>query len=813
MAQKNLEHKEPNRQVRETEITKELRDSYLDYAMSVIVGRALPDVRDGLKPVHRRILWAMWDAGINHSAKYRKSANVVGDVMGHYHPHGNDPIYEALVRMAQDFSLRYPLVDGQGNWGNIDGDPAAAMRYTECRLSKIAESLLADIEKETVDFAPNYDDTRKEPLVLPSKFPNLLVNGSDGIAVGMATKIPPHNLNEVIDATLHLIDNPKTSSEDLMEFIKGPDFPTGGVIYDRQGINDAYVSGRGAIVLRGKAEVDEKSIVISEIPYQVDKSELLMKMAELVQEKRIEGVRDIRDESDKEMSVRIVVDLKTGAIPQKVLNQFWKHTDLQKDYHLNMVALVEGLKPETMSVKDVLANFIDHRQTVIARRAQYDVMKAKERAHILEGLSKALHSIDKIIATIKKSPDKDKAKDNLTKKFRLTELQAIAILEMRLQTLAALERQKIEDELKEKRVLIQQLTELLKSPKRILGVVKDELSETKKIFGDERKTRVVAGKLKEFAAEDLIPKEETVITMSGDGYIKRISPTTFRTQHRGGKGLMGSALGEEDVLAHFLGANTHDNILFFTERGRAFQTKVYEIPPGTRISKGRAIHNFLEIPSDEKISAIITYGDGEIGKDRCFIMATQKGVVKKTPLANFSNVRRTGIIAINLNQGDVLKWVGTVGKGDEVIMVTASGKSIRFRESDVRAMGRSAAGVRGVALKGNDTVSSFDVVGAGTEAEFLVVMEKGYAKRTPLKQYKVQKRGGSGILTAKVNQKTGQVISSHVIIGEEELLAISIKGQVLKTKIKDIRKAGRATQGVKIITLRSGDKLVGAVAL
>jgi DNA gyrase subunit A len=798
---------------KETEITKELRESYLDYAMSVIVGRALPDVRDGLKPVHRRILWAMWSAGVTHSAKYRKSANVVGDVMGHYHPHGNDPIYEALARMAQDFSLRYPLIDGQGNWGNIDGDNPAAMRYTECRLSKVADPLLLDIEKDTVDLVSNYDDTRKEPTVLPSRYPNLLVNGSDGIAVGMATKIPPHNLSEVIQATEHLIDKPGASSEELMEYIQGPDFPTGGIIYNKKGIYEAYSSGKGAITVRGKVDLDEKQIVVTEIPYQVNKSELLVKIAELVNEKRVEGIRDIRDESDKDQQVRIVVDLKQNAVPQKIMNQLWKHTDLQKDFHLNMVALAEGLKPETMSIRDVLASFIEHRQEVVSRRAKYDLERAKERAHILEGLSKALDDIDKVIATIKKSADRDDAKANLIKKFRLTDIQATAILEMRLQTLAALERKKIEDELKEKRALIKELTELLKDPKKILGVIKKELEEIRKDYGDERRTKVVAGRLKELATEDLIPDEEVVITMSSDGYIKRIPPTTFRSQKRGGKGLIGSAVGEEDILAHLLSARTHDNILFFTEMGRVFQTKVYEIPEGTRVNKGRAIHNFLEIPSGERVSAIITYPNGETEKDRFLVMATSRGVVKKTALSGFANVRRSGIIAIGLNKDDQLRWVELVSKNDQVIMATRDGKSIRFRESDVRAMGRTAAGVRGIALKKGDVVNSFDVIGAKTDANFLVVMENGYAKQTSLKEYKVQRRGGSGIITASVTAKTGPVVSSHVIISEEELLAISKKGQVLKTKIGDVRKVGRATQGVRIMTLKSGDKLAGAVVL
>ena len=800
------------KEITETEITKELKESYLDYAMSVIVGRALPDVRDGLKPVHRRILWAMWNSGVTHSAKYRKSANIVGEVMGNYHPHGDVALYDAVARMAQDYSLRYPLIDGQGNWGNIDGDPPAAMRYTECRLSKIAEELLVDIEKDTVDLIPNYDDSRKEPVVMPSRFPNLLANGSDGIAVGMATKIPPHNLGEVIDATIHLIENPKTTSEDIMEFIKGPDFPTGGVIYDRKAIVAAYVSGRGGITARAKVDVGEKDIVITEIPYQINKSDLLVKMAELVNDKRIEGIRDIRDESDKD-GMRVVVEFKQSAVPQKIMNQLWKHTELQKDFHLNMVALADGIKPETMSIKDVIVNFVEHRQKVVSRRAKYDLERAKERAHILEGLSKALDNIDKVIDTIKKSADRDAAKENLIKKFKLTEVQSVAILEMRLQALAALERKKVENELKEKRVLIKELTELLANPKKILGVVKSELVEIKKNYGDERRTKIVSGGLKEFSVEDLVPKEETIITMSGDGYIKRIPPATFHSQHRGGKGLIGSSVGEEDILAHFLGANTHDDILFFTDRGRVFQTKVYEIPQGTRVSKGRAVHNFLELPSEERISAIINYSNEGTDKEKSLFMATERGVVKKTTLKDFANIRRTGIIAINLKEKDALKWVTLAGKGDEVIMVTKGGKSIRFKESDTRAMGRSAAGVKGISLKGGDIVSSFDIIKGDDKVEFLVVMENGYGKRTPLSQYKVQRRGGSGIITAKVTNKTGGVVSSHVIINEGELLAISKKGQVIRTKIQDIRKTGRAAQGVRIMTLKSGDKLAGTVVL
>ena len=799
--------------IEKREITTELRESYLDYAMSVIVGRALPDVRDGLKPVHRRILWAMWEMGLTSQVKYRKSANIIGSVLGSYHPHSDTAVYDSLARMAQDFSLRYPLIDGQGNWGDIDGDPPAAMRYTECRLAPIASALLVDIDKDTVDFIPNYDDTKKEPTVLPAKLPNLLINGSDGIAVGMATKIPPHNLGEVIDAIVHVINHPKATAADLMEFIKGPDFPTGGIIYDKKAIEEAYTSGRGGITARGTAEVKDKRIVITEIPYQVNKSDLIIKMAELVQTKRIIGIRDIRDESDREAAVRIVIDLKSDAVPQKIMNQLWRFTDLQKDYHMNMVALAEnGLQPQAMSIRDIIVGFIEHRKDVVVRRTEFNLARAKERAHILEGLVKALLVIDKIIAAIKKSKNREDAHKNLMKQFKFTARQADAILEMRLQSLAALERKKVEDELKEKKKIIKELTALLADPKKISDLIKEELGELKEKFGDERRTKIHIGGLKELGIEDMVPQEDAVITMSGDGYIKRIAPDTFKRQRRGGKGLRGSTLREEDVLAHFIGANTHDNILFFTDNGRVFQTKVYEIPAGTRTGKGKAIHNFLEIPNDVKVSAIVTYKDN-IKADTSLMMATKKGIVKKTSLDKFANVRKSGIIAINLSKDDSLKWVKLSGKGSEIILNTRRGRAIRFRESDVRSMGRTAGGVKGITLRKDDEVSSFDVLDSKEDMNLLVIMANGYAKQTSLKDYKVQRRGGSGILTAKITSKTGALVSSHAIIDETELLAISARGKILRTAIKSIRKAGRATQGVRIMKLESGDELVGTVCL
>ncbi len=798
------------------EIGTELQESYLDYAMSVIVSRALPDVRDGMKPVHRRILWTMWEAGLTHGARFRKSATVIGDVLGKYHPHGDAAVYDALVRLAQDFSLRYPLVEGQGNFGSIDGDSPAAYRYTEARLARIATEMLEDIDKETVDWQPNYDGTRLEPKVLPAKLPNLLLNGAVGIAVGMATSIPPHHLGEVADAILHLADNPKATAGDLTQFIKGPDFPTGGIIYDKKAINEAYVSGHGTITMRALAEIKEEKgekgyyIEITEIPYQVNKSELIVKIAELVTTKKIEGVRDVRDESDKD-GLRIIIELKSSATPQKVLNQLYQYTDLQKNFNMNMLALRGGLQPEVMSVKDVLEAYLEHRKEVVRRRAQYELKKAEERAHILTGLAKALSVIDKVIATIKKSKDRDDAKVNLIKNFKFSDRQADAILEMKLQTLANLERKKIEDELAEKKKLIAELNILLKSPAKILTLIKKEVTELKEKFAGERRTKVVATGLSEFREEDLIPQEETIITMSQGGYIKRVPPTSFKTQGRGGKGLIGSDVNEEDFLMHFMAANTHDNVLFFTNRGRVFQTKVYDIPAGTRTSKGKPIHNFLEIPTDEQISALITY---EKASDGNLTMVTKNGVIKKTSLKDFGNVRRNGIIAIALKKADQLKWVRLSSGDDDVIITTAKGQSIRFREKAVRTMGRVAAGVRGIRLKANDEVVSMDLVPKGLKnARLLVVMANGYGKQTPIGQYRIQGRGGSGIKTAQITSKTGPLVAAHIVDAEEEILALSAKGQIIRTKIAQVRTASRATQGVRIMTLNPGDKVAGIICL
>jgi len=814
-----------NQKFHKQNITSELKESYLDYAMSVIVQRALPDVRDGLKPVHRRILWDMWDSGLTYQSKLRKSANVIGQVLGRYHPHGDVAVYDALVRMAQDFSLRYPLIQGQGNFGSIDGDPPAAYRYTEAKLSKIASEMLVDIEKDTVDWRPNYDGSRKEPSVLPAKLPNLLLFGSVGIAVGMATNIPPHNLEEIADAILHLSENPDADVNDLMQFIKGPDFPTGGIIYNQKAIAEAYTTGKGPITMRGRAEIVERKgkgfdIVITEIPYLVNKSELVVKIAQLVTDKKIEGVRDLRDESDKD-GLRVVVELKNEAVPQKVLNKLYKHTDLQKDFHLNMIALADGLQPRIFSLKEILEAYLVYRNNVVRRRTMFDLKKAEERAHILEGLAKALDNIDKVIALIKKSKDKEEAFNNLRKTFKFTEVQANAILEMRLHTLAQLEHKKIDEELKEKQALIKELNLILKSPKRILKIITDELTEIREKHGNGRRTQVVKGALTAFQEEDLIPEEKAVITLSAGGYIKRLPPDTFKSQRRGGKGLIGSDVAEEDVLVHFRSANTHDSILFFTNKGRVFQTKVYDIPAASRTAKGRAIQNFLELPGDEGVEAIVTYGtQGKAEKESptFLTMVTEQGLIKRTALEDFKNIRRTGIIAISLQKGDKLKWVlGSSGK-DEVILVTKKGQSVRFREDQARKMGRTAAGVKAIKLKTGDAVVGFDIIPAASKeiaekAEFLVVMERGYAKRTPLKEYRMQNRGGSGVKAANITDKTGPLVSGQIVTDQTEILAISTKGQVLRTELQSVRVTSRSTQGVRIMDLKASDHLAGVVIM
>ncbi|TFG35811.1 MAG: DNA gyrase subunit A [Parcubacteria group bacterium] len=834
MAKENVERKKANTDIgllKPREITEEMKESYLDYAMSVIVARALPDVRDGLKPVHRRILYTMLEEGLRHTAKFRKSATVVGSCLGRYHPHGDMAVYDSLTRMAQDFSLRYPLIRGQGNFGSIDGDPAAAQRYTECRLSKIGEETLKDIEKDTVNFTPNYDGTRKEPVVLPSPVPQLLLNGSLGIAVGMATNIPTHNITEVCDALIHLIDNPKSTTEDLFQYIKGPDFPTGGIIYDQKEILQAYSQGKGPIVTRGKAEIMEQEktgrirIIISEIPFQVQKSNLIEQFAKLVQEKKIEGIKDIRDESDKE-GMRIVIDLQKDTHPQKILNRLYKFSDLQKTFHLNMLALVDGIQPRILNLVEVLDYFLLHRKEVVVRRTKYELQRAKERAHILEGLHKCLANIDAVIKIIKSSANREEAENNLMKRFKLTKIQANAILETKLAALAKLERKRIEDELKEIQARIKELMAILNSPQRIKGVIKKEIKEIKENFGDERKTKVQVQKLGEIAEEDLIPQEETVLTLTQGGYIKRIDPKTYKLQKRGGKGILGMKTLQDDIVEHFLSAQTHDSLLFFTDSGKAFRTKVYEIPEGTRVAKGRGLLNFLEISAEEKVLSLLALGkDDEALGTKYLLMVTKDGIIKKTALEEFENVRKSGLIAINLKKGDILKSVRKTTGQDEIMLVTKKGQAIRFKEKELRPMGRSASGIRGIKLKKDDEVIGLDVIKVPKPAEadakqkektkdyLLVVSENGYGKRTDLKEYRLQGRGGTGIKTVQISPKTGNLVSSRALSDEEDLIVISRKGQVIRTEISQISKLSRSTQGVRLMRLEDGDKIASAACI
>lgn len=793
-------------------ITEEVKQSYLDYAMSVIVSRALPDVRDGLKPVHRRILYSMWSTGLRSSAKFRKSATVVGEVLGKYHPHGDTAVYDTMVRMAQDFSLRYPLIWGQGNFGSMDGDGAAAYRYTEAKLSPIAEEMLLDIEKDTVDFIPNFDGVHEEPTVLPAKLPQLLLNGTVGIAVGMATNIPPHNLNELVDGICHLIDHPEATIDDLMQFIKGPDFPTGGIMYNSRDIHNAYVTGRGPIVTRARVNIIETKaglfqIIVSEMTYQTNKSALIIKIADLVKEEKIAGIKDLRDESDKD-GVRIVIELKKDAYPQKVLNALYSMTDLQKNFNVNMLALVDGVDPQVLNLKAILEHYVKHREIVVTRRAQFELQKAKDRAHILEGLKKALDHIDAIIETIKKSPTKEQAHINLMKKFRLSERQTTAILEMRLQTLSGLERKKIEDELEEKLKLIAFLEDLLKHRNKILGLVKSELIEVRDKFGDERRTKVIKGGIGEFKQEDIIPNEEAIITLTEDGYIKRMNPMVYRVQKRGGKGVIGATTKEEDRIAMVLTIEMHDNLMFFTNSGKVFQIKAYEIPESSRTARGQAIVNFLQISQEEKITEMISLNKDDAYK--YLFMATSNGTVKKSKLDEFENVRRSGLIAITLEKGDVLGWVWPTTGSDEVVMTTADGQSVRFKESDVRPMGRNAGGVRGMKLKDEkDKIVGMDIIGKDAkDMELLVLSQNGYGKRSALKQFKTQKRGGSGMKAMKVTPKTGDIVGALVTSManiEDDLILTSEKGTIIRVPFKSVPLLGRVTQGVRVMKPQTKD--------
>lgn len=796
----------------------EMRESYIDYAMSVITDRALPDVRDGLKPVHRRILYTMYELGLNPGGKTRKSAKIIGDVTGNYHPHGTVAAYEALVKLAQDFTMRYPLAIGQGNFGSVDGDPPAADRYTEAKMSKISMEMIRDIEKDSVDWRPNYENTRKEPSVLPTTAPNLLLNGTLGIAVGMATNIPPHNLSEVCDALCYLITNKDATTDDLLKFIKGPDFPTGGMIFGKKDMNHAYSTGRGGVVVRGEAEIIEDkagsaSIVITSIPYRVNKAELIVTIADMVRDKKIDGIRDLRDESTRD--IRIVVELKKGAYPEAILNFLYKHTRLEEAFHFNIVALVDGI-PLTLSLKTILEEFIGHRKVVIKRRTEHDLAKALDREHILVGLKKALDHIDEIIKLIRASKTVDDARVNLIQKFKFSERQANAILEMRLQKLAGLERQKIEDELLEVRSLIKDLQDILDNPKRIPSIITEETLALKEKFGDERKTKVIATEAKTFSIEDVIPDEESVLVLTSGGYVKRTDPDEYKKQKRGGVGVMDLNTKEEDFITHFITTTNHSDLLFFSDKGKAYKIKMYEIPEGKRATRGKSIMNFLSLSAEEKITSILPMPkDLKKSSGLSLFLVTKQGTGKKVEAINFHDVRRSGIIAIRLDPKDELVSASFVEKNDEVMLVSSDGQSIRFQSKEVRDMGRSAGGVRVMRLDDKVSVVGADSIKEGVKDAFVLVVSKnGYGKKTAIKEYKTQGRGGSGVKAIKVTSKTGDLISAKIVTSEtEELIAISKKSQVIRCGIAEIPSLGRDTQGVRIMKLRDGDSLASLVCL
>lgn len=795
-------------------ITQEMQRSYLDYAMSVIVARALPDVRDGLKPVHRRILYAMYRLGLTNEARFRKSAMVVGEVLGKYHPHSDTAVYDALARMAQDFSLRYPLVRGQGNFGSLDGDKPAAMRYTEAKLEKISLHLLEEIDKDTVRWISNYDNSRKEPQVLPAKFPNLLLTGSVGIAVGMATNIPPHNFAEVIDATVALLNNPKASPQALSEIIPGPDFPTGGIIYDKKAIAEAYSQGKGSFVCRAKADIEEMDngrgyqIIVSEIIWQVNKAVLIEKIADLAKNKKIKGIKSIRDESNRE-GIRIVIELKKSFQPKKILNKLYKYTDLQKKYHLNLLALVDGIQPQILSLKEILEKFIDHRLIIVKKRSEFELNQAKERAHLLEGFKKALDNIERVIEIIKKSKDKDHARQNLIQSFAFSEKQAEAILQMRLQALAGLERQKVEDELKEKLALIKRLEELLASPQKMRNLVKKELLSLKEKYADPRRTRIVARPVKTIGEDELIQERDIFITITKNGYIKRSPLESYKQQHRAGMGVSGITTKEEDFVRHFLFAATTDQILFFTSSGKVLSLRAHEIPEGARASKGKPIVNLLELEDSEQITAVLVLKKQHLEeKQKLYIvMATQNGIIKKTAIKDFTNIRRSGIRAIRLNKSDSLCWAEITSDQDQFFLVTKSGKAIKFQGKEVRPMGRNSAGVRGIRLKEADLVKAMAVIRQDQEKELLLISEKGSGKRTLLDKFRLQKRGGSGIKAMNVTSKTGAVAAASVLRDEENLIVISSHGKVIRIGLKNIPLLGRNTQGVRVMRLKEKDSI------
>jgi len=800
-------------------IVSEMKESYLDYAMSVIVSRALPDVRDGLKPVHRRIVYTMHELNLTPGAKTRKSAKIIGDVTGNYHPHGEAAVYDAMVNLAQPFSMRYPLVIGQGNFGSIDGDSAAASRYTEAKMSKIAQELVRDIGKNTVDWRENYEGTRKEPTLMPSAVPNLLLNGTFGIAVGMATEIPPHNLREVSAAILHLIDHPDAAVEDLLEFIQGPDYPTGGIIFNAKDIKQAYATGRGGVVSRGHAEIveDKKEnfqIIISSVPFRVNRAGLLVRIADLVREKKLEGIKGLRDESTDWDDTRIVIELKGGVHPQKILNYLYKHTPLEDTFHFNMVALVDGV-PQTLSLKSILEEFIGHRRVVVTRRTHYDLERALEREHILLGLKKALDHIDEIIALIKKSKDREEAKQKLIRRFAFSDVQTEAILVMQLQRLAGLERKKIEDELSEIQKLIVELRALLADPKKILAVIKAETKEIAEKYGDERRTKVIQGELKNLSAEDLVADVDNVLVLTSGGYIKRTSPDEFRRQRRGGVGVVDLNTKEEDFVELFMTTRLHSDLLFFTNAGKVYQMKMYDLPEGRRATKGKSVMNFLSLEQGEKITSVLAMDRGVRSSNCSLMMVTREGVVKKVKSESFHDVRRSGIIAIKLGPTDSLISTAFVKRGDSVMIVTNKGQSIRFDEGDVREMGRTAGGVRGVKLSKGDFVVGVGVIPKEREgAAVFVISKNGYGKQTDVREYKIQNRGGSGIKTAKLTEKTGSLVSAKILDEtSEEIVAISKKSQVIRLGVNEVPNLGRQTQGVRIMKLRDGDAIASVVAL
>jgi DNA gyrase subunit A len=809
---------DPKRGIITQNISSEMETAYLDYAMSVITSRALPDVRDGLKPVHRRILYSMRLNGLTSTARFKKSATVVGDVLGSFHPHGDSAVYESMVNLAQDFKTRYPLVIGQGNFGSIDGDSAAAYRYTEAKMSKVSEELLRDLEKDTVDWRPNFDGTKKEPTVLPAAAPNLLLLGGLGIAVGMATNIPPHNLREVVAATAHLIDNPDATTDDLLKHVQGPDFPLGAIAFDKKAIAHAYANGRGGVVVRGEADIVEDkrgafSIIITSLPYRVNKADMQEKIANLVREKKIEGIREMRDESTDD--IRVVIDLKTGAQPQTVLNKLYKHTQLEDTFHYNMVALVDGV-PQTLSLKSILEEYIKHRAEVIKRRTQYDLNKAQAREHILLGLKKALDHIDKIIKLIRAAKDVPTAHAGLMKEFKFSEIQAQAILDMRLQKLAGLERKKIEDELAAVQKLIKELEAILKSKVKMMGIVKKEMQDVADKFGDDRRTKIVKGGVKQLSQEDLVPDEESVLVLTKGGYVKRTNPAEYKVQRRGGVGVVDLNTKEEDVVTTLLTTSAHSDLLFFTDAGKVYQSKMYEIPEGRRATKGKSIMNFLSMNSDEHVTSVLAVRKEDWDGDWSLMMVTKNGVAKKSDAAAFKDVRRSGLIAITLKEDDSLISAQFVGKGDEVSLITRQGQAIRFKETDIRQMGRTAAGVTGMKLTKDDCIVSAEVLkGTDADREVLVVTEFGYGKATPAKEYKTQKRGGSGIKTVKLTSKTGVVVKGLIITGEErtegELVIMSKKGQVIKLPLKQVPTLGRQTQGVRVMKMREGDSIASVV--